>query len=150
MSEGSKTAGFMGKMKNLGDKMKTSSLHDAHVKATHLKHNMGKFANIINPNHRHDEEHEKRTDAKRTRRAEDHRFNSFAPERDGNNVKWYVDARDYFWVSVETGKMYIICSRDIRTYQLPLSVPRRRSTLRTGGYRPNWYDHCQPYSQCLY
>jgi phospholipase D1/2 len=52
----------------------------------------------FNPNHRHDEEHEKLTDEKRTRIAEGHRFQSFAPERPGNNIKWYVDGRDYFWV----------------------------------------------------
>ena len=93
--------GFLGKMKGLGDKFKASSLEDAKIKATHIKNNMGKFANIINPNHRHDEEHEKKTDNKRTQISESHRFNSFAPERYGNNVKWYVDARDYFWVSQE-------------------------------------------------
>jgi hypothetical protein len=54
----------------------------------------------FNPNHRHDEGHEKKTDEKRTRIAESHRFKSFAPERDGNKIKWYVDGRDYFWVSV--------------------------------------------------
>ena len=53
----------------------------------------------MNPNHRHDEEHEKETDDKRTRIAESHRFQSFAPERPGNNIKWYVDGRDYCWVS---------------------------------------------------
>ena len=57
---------------------------------------MGKFHNIINPNHRHDEEHEKETDQKRTRIAESHRFESFAPERDGNKIKWYIDGQDYF------------------------------------------------------
>ena len=66
---------------------------------------MGKLKNIINPNHRHDEEHEKETDDKRTRIAEGHRFESFAPPRDGNKVKWYVDGRDYFWaVSVALEK----------------------------------------------
>ncbi|KAI1002507.1 hypothetical protein K3495_g5696 [Podosphaera aphanis] len=63
----------------------------------HKKHQIGKFANLINPNHRHDEEHEKKTDEKRVRIAEAHRFNSFAPERPYNNVKWYVDGRDYFY-----------------------------------------------------
>ena len=57
---------------------------------------MGKFHNIINPNHRHDEQHEKETDEKRTRIAKSHRFESFAPEREGNKIKWYVDGQDYF------------------------------------------------------
>jgi hypothetical protein len=54
----------------------------------------------FNPNHRHDEEHEKATDEKRTKISESHRFQSFAPERPANNVKWYVDGRDYFWVRI--------------------------------------------------
>ena len=46
-----------------------------------------------------DEEHEKETDEKRTGIAKSHRFESFAPQREGNDIKWYVDGRDYFWVS---------------------------------------------------
>ena len=80
-------------------------LYDAKVKALHFKNKVGKFHNIINPNHRHDEEHEKEVDEKRTRIAESHRFESFAPERDGNKIKWYVDGQDYFWaVSVALEK----------------------------------------------
>lgn len=45
------------------------------------------------------------TDDKRSRIAESHRFESFAPERDGNKIKWYVDGRDYFYaVSVALEK----------------------------------------------
>jgi phospholipase D1/2 len=51
----------------------------------------------VNPNHRHDEEHEKETDRKRTAICESNRFGSFAPVRQGNKVKWYVDALDYLW-----------------------------------------------------
>jgi phospholipase D1/2 len=54
----------------------------------------------MNPNHRHDEEHEKATDDKRTKICDSHRFKSFAPERPGNNIKWYVDGRDYCWVRI--------------------------------------------------
>jgi phospholipase D1/2 len=86
-------SGFMGKLRN---KLKDTHLYDAKVGAIHLKHRIGKFQNLVNSNHRHDEEHEKKTDAKRTAIAEDHRFQSFAPERGGNNVKWYIDGRDYF------------------------------------------------------
>lgn len=42
-------------------------------------------------------EHEKITDDKRTRIAESHRFNSFAPERSDNEIKWYVDGLTYYW-----------------------------------------------------
>jgi phospholipase D1/2 len=80
-------------------KLKDTQLYDAKIKAYHAKNKLGKFKNLINPNHRHDEEHEKETDEKRERICESHRFHSFAPERDGNLVKWYVDGRDYFWVS---------------------------------------------------
>jgi len=55
--------------------------------------------NQFNPEHRHDEEHEKACDEKRTKISEGHRFKSYFPEHDGNLVKWYVDGRDYFWVS---------------------------------------------------
>ncbi|KAI9805118.1 MAG: hypothetical protein M1825_000952 [Sarcosagium campestre] len=74
-----------------------SALYDIKVKLTHTKHQLGKFGNLFNPNHRHDEEHERQTDEKRTKIAESHRFRSFAPEREGNQIKWYVDGRDYFW-----------------------------------------------------
>lgn len=88
------------KLKNpfsdLRDKMKDSSLYDAKVKAIHLKHRIGKMENLFNHNHRHDEAHEQATDAKRTKIAEGHRFQSFFPERDGNLIKWYVDGRDYY------------------------------------------------------
>lgn len=82
-------------------------LYDAKVAAVHFKSKVGKFKNLVNPNHRHDEEHEKLTDEKRTRIAESHRFRSFAPERDGNKIKWYVDGQDYFWavsVALENAK----------------------------------------------
>ncbi|KAF2861579.1 phospholipase D/nuclease [Piedraia hortae CBS 480.64] len=84
------------KFEGLRDKLRDTHLHDAKVGAIHLKHRIGKLENLVNTNHRHDEPHEQRTDAKRTRIAEGHRFQSFAPERDGNLIKWYVDGRDYF------------------------------------------------------
>ena len=82
-------------------------LYDAKIGAVHFKNKLGKFGNIINPNHRHDEEHEKAVDDKRTTVAESHRFDSFAPEREGNLIKWYVDGRNYFWavsVALERAK----------------------------------------------
>ncbi|GAB7359169.1 hypothetical protein MBLNU230_g5236t1 [Neophaeotheca triangularis] len=91
----------------LREKMKDTHLYDVKIKATHLKNRLGKFKNLVNPNHRHDEEHEQATDAKRTRIAEAHRFQSFAPERAGNRIKWYIDGRDYFWavsVALENAK----------------------------------------------
>ncbi|KAI9696723.1 MAG: hypothetical protein M1836_005085 [Candelina mexicana] len=91
----------------LRNKLKDTHLYDAKVKALHMKAEIGKFGNLVNPNHRHDEEHEKITDEKRTKIAESHRFQSFAPERAGNKIKWYVDGRDYFWaisVALERAK----------------------------------------------
>lgn len=68
------------------------------MKSSSLKRHL-LIALKFNPNHRHNEAHEKATDAKREKIAESHRYHSFAPEREGNNIKWYVDGRDYFWVS---------------------------------------------------
>jgi phospholipase D1/2 len=83
---------------HLRAKLKHTHLYDLKIKASHFKHRVGKLGNLVNTNHRHDEEHEKRTDEKRTRIAQGHRFESFAPIREGNEVKWYLDGRDYFWV----------------------------------------------------
>ncbi len=82
-------------------------LYDAKVKAIHMRNTLGKLGNLVNRNHRHDEEHEQITDRKRTLIGKSHRFESFAPERPGNNIKWYVDGRDYFWavsVAMERAK----------------------------------------------
>ncbi|KAI7497820.1 phospholipase D/nuclease [Hortaea werneckii] len=83
-------------MPSLREKLKDTHLYDMKVGAIHLKHRVGKFQNVFNQNHRHDEEHEQITDRKRTRIAEGHRFQSFAPERSGNLIKWYIDGRDYY------------------------------------------------------
>ncbi|KAK3112262.1 hypothetical protein LTR53_011642 [Teratosphaeriaceae sp. CCFEE 6253] len=103
--------GLMGKLKHpfpeMREKLKDTHLYDVKVGAIHLKHRVGKFKNLVNTNHRHDEEHEQATDAKRTGIAEGHRFQSFAPERDGNRIKWYIDGRDYFYavsVALERAK----------------------------------------------
>src|ERR1700751_2062696 len=72
----------------LREKLKNTKLHDAKAKPSHLKHKLGKIENIANPNHRHDEAHEQACDAKRTAIAQSHRYQSFAPERAGNLVKW--------------------------------------------------------------
>ncbi|KAJ5094977.1 hypothetical protein N7532_007268 [Penicillium argentinense] len=85
----------------LEESFKDHSLHDTKAQATHLKHKVGKFFNIVNPNHRHDEEHERATDRKRSEIAASHRFGSFAPIHDGNRLKWYVDALDYLWAVSE-------------------------------------------------
>ncbi|KAF6808198.1 phospholipase [Colletotrichum sojae] len=99
------SGGFFHKLKKpfreLEEKLEGTHLHDAKVHLTHKKHQIGKFANLFNANHRHDEEHEKATDDKRAKIAESHRFNSYFPEHDGNMIKWYVDGRDYFWAVSE-------------------------------------------------
>lgn len=82
-------------------------MYDAKVQATHLKHKIGKLQNLVNKNHRHDEEHEQETDRKRTQICDANRFKSFFPERDNNKIKWYVDGRDYMWavsVGLENAK----------------------------------------------
>jgi phospholipase D1/2 len=91
------------------------------------RHEIGKLANLVNPNHRHDEEHEKETDEKRENIGQSHRFHSFAPERPGNNIKWYVDGRDYCWVSshvsIEIEERKLIGVN--RQSQLPSNVRRK-------------------------
>lgn len=96
------SGGLKGMMHNLKEKLHDTHLHDLRAQATHIKHRIGKFENLINPNHRHDEAHEKRTDEKRQRLRDQHRFNSYAPERDGNKIKWYIDGRNYFWVALSS------------------------------------------------
>ncbi|KAJ4390130.1 hypothetical protein N0V93_007604 [Gnomoniopsis smithogilvyi] len=90
-----------GKLHELKDKLEGTHLHNFKVGLIHKKHQIGKFANLFNPEHRHDEEHEKATDEKRQKIREQHRFESYFPERDGNLIKWYVDGRDYFWAVSE-------------------------------------------------
>ncbi|KAI1109876.1 phospholipase D/nuclease [Nemania sp. NC0429] len=91
----------------LKDKLKDTHIHDIKIGLINKKHQVGKFGNLFNPQHRHDEDHEKACDEKRTRIAEGHRFKSYFPEREGNLIKWYVDGRDYFWavsVALEQAK----------------------------------------------
>ncbi|KAJ4422919.1 hypothetical protein N0V82_002446 [Gnomoniopsis sp. IMI 355080] len=90
-----------GKLHELKEKLESTTLQNFKVGLIHKKHQIGKFANLFNPEHRHDEEHEKATDEKRQKIREQHRFESFFPERDGNLIKWYVDGRDYFWAVSE-------------------------------------------------
>ncbi|KAJ5889022.1 Phospholipase D/Transphosphatidylase [Penicillium taxi] len=86
---------------SLKDSHLDSQFHDARAGAAHMKHKVGKFFNIINPNHRHDEAHEQATDEKRSAIAESHRFQSYAPIHEGNRIKWYVDGLDYLWAVSE-------------------------------------------------
>ncbi|KAI2472482.1 phospholipase D/nuclease [Annulohypoxylon bovei var. microspora] len=102
---------FVDKLKHpfqdLKEKLKDTHLHDAKISLIHKKHKLGKLANLFNPEHRHDEEHEKACDDKRNKISENHRFSSYFPEHDGNLIKWYVDGRDYFWavsVALEQAK----------------------------------------------
>ncbi|KAL2152997.1 hypothetical protein VTH82DRAFT_4152 [Thermothelomyces myriococcoides] len=114
-----RAGGFNSKHHELGHKLKlpfrelkdklvhNEHLHHAKVRLIHKKQKIGKFANLFNPQHRHDEEHEKACDEKRTKICESHRFQSYFPEREGNMIKWYVDGRDYFWavsVALEQAK----------------------------------------------
>ncbi|PWN46154.1 phospholipase D/nuclease [Ceraceosorus guamensis] len=59
------------------------------------------FAAMMNPNHRHDEAHEKEKDKILQSIRDSHRFNSFAGVRSGNRAKWYSDGHDYFWALSE-------------------------------------------------
>ncbi|GAA5871838.1 hypothetical protein JCM3774_000315 [Rhodotorula dairenensis] len=54
-----------------------------------------------NPDHRHDEAHEKAEDEARLQIRKEHRFESFAGETEGNDVKWYTSGHDYFYALSE-------------------------------------------------
>ncbi|ROT41909.1 phospholipase D p1 [Sodiomyces alkalinus F11] len=87
--------------RELEEKLEGTHLHDAKVSLHHKKQQLGKFGNLFNGNHRHDEEHEQATDEKRSKITSENRYNSYFPEREGNLIKWYVDGRDYFWAVSE-------------------------------------------------
>jgi hypothetical protein len=126
------------KIEELQSRLASTKLEKPMIKVVHAKHKAGKFTNIFNSNHRHDEEHEQATDDKRSRIAENHRFNSFAPERDNNLVKWYVDGRDYFWVRMPRASMDCYSLTPARPSQKRWSKQRRQFTLPTGGYHLSW------------
>ncbi|KAI9608245.1 hypothetical protein KEM48_003379 [Puccinia striiformis f. sp. tritici PST-130] len=56
---------------------------------------------LFHPNSRHDDPAEKLHDERLEEIRARHRFQSFAKEREGNQVKWYVDAHDYFYAASE-------------------------------------------------
>jgi len=63
-------------------------------------HDVKKFAShIIHPKRRHDEPLEVMDDEIREEIKAQTRFSSFAPPRGGNSVKWFVDAKDYFYAA---------------------------------------------------
>ncbi|KAI5475207.1 phospholipase D [Pseudohyphozyma bogoriensis] len=83
----------------------SAALHKLTRKLEKLPADLSKLKESVaysfNPNHRHDEDFEKEIDRIRTEIANSHRFQSFGAERDGNDVKWYVDGHDYFYALSE-------------------------------------------------
>ncbi|GAA5824839.1 hypothetical protein JCM3770_001138, partial [Rhodotorula araucariae] len=65
----------------------TDKFENLSTKADRLKETV---AFVVNPDHRHDEEHEKEEDEARMAIRREHRFESFAGVRDGNLVKWFI------------------------------------------------------------
>ncbi|KNZ57856.1 hypothetical protein VP01_2055g1 [Puccinia sorghi] len=104
---------------------------------------------------RHDDPEEKLRDEKLEAIRARHRFQSFAKEREGNLVKWYVDGHDYFyavselldsarscifiqdWWSVESRALFASSTRSERTMEA-------RSHLETKSR-----DRCQNLRHCL-
>lgn len=72
-------------------------------KVDHLSSNFSRLGTAIsttlNPNHRHDEAWEQEVDRKLEAIRNEHRFRSFAGERDGNVVKWHIDGHGELNVS---------------------------------------------------
>ncbi|GAA5922074.1 uncharacterized protein JCM15063_003177 [Sporobolomyces koalae] len=58
-------------------------------------------AYAVNPDHRHDESHEKEIDNALAAIRDEHPYNSFAGPRDGNLVKFYDCGHDYFYALSE-------------------------------------------------
>lgn len=83
----------------LGDTLKKHM--DPHVLAASMQRMKVSVETTLNPNHRHDEAHEKEEDAMREAICESHRFRSFANIRTNNAAKWYSDGHDYFWALSE-------------------------------------------------
>ena len=70
---------------------------------------------------------------KRTNVAKGHRFESFAAEHDGNRIKWYVDGRDYFWVSsCEVGRMKLMLTSK---QAVSVALERAKETI----YIEDWW-----------
>ncbi|BEI91124.1 uncharacterized protein CcaverHIS019_0311940 [Cutaneotrichosporon cavernicola] len=91
------------------------------------------IATTWNPNHRHDEEHEKVRDAEIEKIRDGHRFRSFAPERENNLVKWHIDGHDYFWAMSE---MIDKATHTIMILDWWLSPELQ--LRRPGAYYPEW------------
>ncbi|TQS35357.1 hypothetical protein Golomagni_04224 [Golovinomyces magnicellulatus] len=88
--------------------------------------NLGIFREEVNPNHRHDEKHEKLTDSKRSKLTDNHRFGSSFPERFGNDVQSYIDGESYFYavsLSLENAKETIYIADWWLTPELYLRRP---------------------------
>ncbi|TFK72278.1 phospholipase D [Pluteus cervinus] len=64
-------------------------------------HARAEVIGILNPNRRHDEPEEQAQDALRQQIRDGHRHTSFAPDREGNTVKWHIDGHDYMWALSE-------------------------------------------------
>lgn len=115
-------------------------LHSLGVRLVHLKNDIGKYKNLFNPNHRHDEPHEQRVDRRRDLIRDSHRYCSFADVRGGNDAKWYVDGRDYFWVCAIPRQRNSPALADQvinRPSRLRWRTPPRSSISPTGGCHPN-------------
>ncbi|CAK9780379.1 unnamed protein product [Cutaneotrichosporon oleaginosum] len=91
------------------------------------------IATTWNPNHRHDEEHEKEADAALEKIRDGHRFRSFAPEREANLVKWHIDGHDYFWALSE-----LIDKAQHTIMILDWWLSPELQLRRPGAYYPEW------------
>ncbi|GMK53499.1 hypothetical protein CspeluHIS016_0100850 [Cutaneotrichosporon spelunceum] len=86
-----------------------------------------------NPNHRHDEPHEKERDAQIEKIRDGHRFRSFAPETANNLVKWHIDGHDYFWAMSE-----MIDKAQHTIMILDWWLSPELQLRRPGAYYPEW------------
>ncbi|SCZ90767.1 BZ3500_MvSof-1268-A1-R1_Chr1-3g02230 [Microbotryum saponariae] len=101
-----KMSGFSSRFKDLKSSIDTSKFKDIASSVEKLTSSMEKMPGRLerlgesvrfayNPNHRHDEEHEREEDRIRAEICAAHRFGSFAAVSNDNLVKWYIDGHDF-------------------------------------------------------
>lgn len=94
---------------------------------------MDSIKGLLHPNHRHEEPEGKERDRIRAEIIADHRFESFARQRNRNNVKWHIAGLDYFWALSE-----ILASAKECIFILDWWLSPELYLRRPPAYYPEW------------
>ncbi|CDZ98423.1 Phospholipase D1 [Phaffia rhodozyma] len=126
-------------MESLSDKLKSKAKI---LDSDHIRGFKQQLRTTWNPNHRHDEEHEKEIDRQLQAIRDSHRFNSFAPETSGSIVRSHVDGHDFFWavsIMLEEAKESIMildwCMPFVLVHRLTPELYLRRPPAQHPEYR---------------